>query len=113
MAKQYVIESESEKLLRREQRHACLFRRTITFSLITFHARRDEIRRCAFSALGTGKNVIECEVLRVFVIATVLAAITITDVNASTLHGRFAPVAANMNVVPEANNGRNGKYGRR
>src|SRR5215204_440341 len=60
MTKQYVIESEPEKLLRCQQRHARLFGRAITFSLITFHTRCDEIRRRTFSALSTGKNVIEC-----------------------------------------------------
>ena len=109
VAEQYVIETETQKLLRRQQRHTCLFGRTITFSLITFHTGRDKVGRCAFSALGTGKNVIECEVLCVSVIAAVLAAITITNINASTLHGCLAAVAANMNIVPQSNHGRDGE----
>src|SRR6185369_781004 len=42
VTKQYVIETEPQKLLRRQQRHACLFGCAITFSLITFHTCGDE-----------------------------------------------------------------------
>lgn len=98
-----MIESESKKLLRCEQRHACLFGCAVAFPLIALHARCDEIRRRAFTALGAGKDVIERQIFRVAMIAAVLAAITIANVNACTLHGRLATVTANVNVVSKTN----------
>ena len=45
---------------------------------------------------------VERQVLGVIVITTVLAAITIADVDARTFHRRLATVATDMNVVTQA-----------
>ena len=110
VAKQYVIETETKKLLRCQQRHASLLGSSITFSLITFHARRDEIRRCAFTALSAGKNVIKREVFRVTMIPAVLAAISVSH---QDLHpevpGRMPPLA-HVDVGDEAYDARAGEF---
>jgi hypothetical protein len=50
--------------------------------------------------------VIQCQILRVLVIAAVLAAVTITNVNAGPFHRRLSSVAPDMYVVPQPDNGR-------
>jgi hypothetical protein len=108
-----VIEPEAKKLLRSQQGHAGLFGRTVAFSLITLYARGDKICRGAFTALCAGKYVIQRKVLRVLMIAAVLAAIAVADVNAGTLHCRLATVTSDVNVVPEPDDRRYWKDRRR
>ena len=112
MAEKHVIESQTEKLLRSEQRHTSLFGRSITFSLVALHTRRDKVSRRAFTALRTRQDVIERQVFRMLVIAAVLAAIAIANVDACTLHGRLAAIAADVDVVPKPDHRRD-REGRR
>lgn len=56
---------------------------------------------------------IECQVLCVFVIAAILAAITIADIDAGSLHCRLASIPTNMNVMPQADDRRDWKRCRR
>jgi len=106
MAEQHMVKAQSQKLLRSEQRHAGLLRRTVTFSLVAFYASSDEVRRCAFAALSTRQDVIKRQILGVFVIAAILAAVTVADVNPRPLHCRLASVSTNVDVVTQADHGR-------
>jgi hypothetical protein len=101
-----MIESEAKKFLRSEKRHARLLGGAVAFSLIAFHACSNEIRRRAFATLRTGKNMIEGEIFGVFMITAILASIPVADVDASPLHSCLATVSADMDVVPQANDGR-------
>ena len=101
-----MVEPETQKLLRREQRHSSLLRRAVAFSLVAFYASSDQIRRRAFAALRTRKNVIERQILGVLVVAAVLAAVAVADVNPSPLHCRLASVSTYVDVVTQADHGR-------
>ena len=113
VAKQHVIEAETQQLLRSQQRHTCLFRRSVPFPLVAFHAGGDQVRRGAFAALCTRQNVIERQVLCVFMVAAILAAVTVANVNPGTLHRRFAAVAANVHVMPQTDHRREPESRRR
>src|SRR5215203_855240 len=112
MTKQYVIESQTKELLRREQRHPCLFRRSVTFTLVAFYTRRDQVGRSAFAALCPRQDVIERQVLGVTMLAAILAAVTVAYVNACPLHRRLGTIAADMNVMTKPDHRRHGKNGR-
>jgi hypothetical protein len=103
VAKQNMIESKPQQLLRSKQRHAGLFRSAVTFSLIAFYASSDKVCRGAFAALCTRQNVIEREVLRMTVVAAILAAVTIANVDAGSLHRGFAAITTHMYVMSQAN----------
>ena len=103
VAEQHMIESETEQLLRGQQRHAGLFRRAVAFTLVAFNAGRHEIVRRAFPALGTRENMVERQFLGVLVLTAVLTAIAITDIDPSTFHCRLAGVTTNVNVVTQSN----------
>ena len=109
MAKQYVIEPETKQLLRGQQRHACLFRRTVPLTLVALDAGRDQILRRAFAALRSRQDVIERQVLGMLMLSAILATITVANIDSGPLHGRFAVLAANMNIMPQPHNGRHRK----
>lgn len=113
MAKQNMIKAEPKQLLRCQQGHSRLFGRAVTLSLITFNASRDQIRRRAFSALCTRQNMIERQVLRVLVIAAILTAITVADINPGTLHRGFPSIPADVYIMPKTDHRRNFKCCRR
>ena len=113
MTEQHVIEAEPEQLLRGQQRHACLLGRAVALTLVTLDARRHEVLRRALAALRTRKNMIERQVLGVLVLCAILAAITVADVDARTLHRGLAIIAADVHIVTQPNHGRHGKRGRR
>src|SRR5688572_5084723 len=101
MAKQYVIEPQTKQFLRRKQRHPRLFRCSVALTLVAFYARRHQVGRRAFATLSAGQDMVQRQVLCVTVIAAILAAIAIADVNASTLHRRLRTVAADVDVMTE------------
>lgn len=101
MTKQDVVEPEAKQLLRCQQRHASLLRRTISFSLIALHARRNEVLRCALAALCTGKDVIQSQVFGMPVFTAVLAAVTVADVYPSPLHRCLTIVASEVDIVAQ------------
>lgn len=109
MTEKDVVETETEQFLRRKQRHACLFRRAVTLSLIAFYARSDQVVRRAFAALRTWENVVKRQLFRMLGFTAILTAIAVTDVDAGTLHRCFAIVAANVNVVTQTNHRRHRK----
>lgn len=106
VAEQHVIEPQSQKFLRSEQRHSCLFRRTVTFSLIAFYASSYKVSRSAFAALGPRQDMIKRQILGVLVIAAVLAAVAVADIYPRPLHCRLASVSTNVNIVTQADHGR-------
>ena len=113
VTKQYVIESQPKQLLRRQQRHSGLFRRAVTLSLIAFYAGSDKVCRGAFAALGTRQDVIKRQILSVPMLAAILAPIAVADVNPCPLHCRLASVSTNVDVVSQADHGRDLKNCRR
>lgn len=108
-----MVEAEAKQLLRRQQRHPGLFRRPVAFPLVAFYARRDQVLRGRFAALGTRKNVIERQILCMTMLAAVLAAIAVADIDPCTLHSRFAVVTLNVDIVTKPDHGGNRKNGRR
>jgi len=112
MAKQYMIESQTKQLLRRKQRHPCLFRRAVAFPLIAFYARGDQIGRRAFAALCPRQDVVERKVLGVTMLAAILAAVTVANVNTCPLHRRLRTIAADVNVMAKPDHGRHRENGR-
>ncbi len=113
VAKQDMIQAKPQQLLRCKQWHAGLFRRSITFSLIAFYACSDKVGRGAFAALCTRQNVIEREVLRMFVVTAILAPVTVSNIDAGTLHRSFAAITTHMHVMSQADYRRHGKGRRR
>src|SRR5690349_8612144 len=109
MAEQHMIEAKPQKLLRREQRHACLFRRTIALTLVALDAGRDEIVRRTFAALSSRQNMVERQVLGMFMLAAILATIPVTNVDPGPFHRRLAVRASNMNIMPQPHNRRHRK----
>src|SRR5688572_7284355 len=99
MAKQHMVETETQQLLRGQQRHTSLIRGTIPLSLIASNTRCDEVVRCALSALCPRENVIERQVLSVLVLATVLTPVTVANVDPCTFHRCFAVIAAYVYVM--------------
>ncbi len=96
-----MVEAETQQLLRRQQRHSRLLRRAVAFSLVAFYAGRDQILGRVFAALSTRKNVIERQVLSVTMLAAILAAIAVSNVDTRTLHRRLAVIAPQMNVMTQ------------
>lgn len=113
MAQQHMIEPETQQFLRGKQGHACLFRCPVAFSLITFYASGDKVRRSTFASLSPRQNVVERQVLCMLVFAAILTAVSITNVNACTFHRRFTAVPADVDVVTQPNYGRHLEYRRR
>lgn len=113
MTKQDVIKPEPKQFLRSEQRHTGLLGRAVAFALIAFDAGRHEILRGVFAALSPRQNMIQCEIFCVTVFAAVLASITVTDVDACALHRILIVLAAQMDIVAQANDRRHGKGRRR
>ncbi len=113
MAKQYVIQPEPKELLRGEQRHTRLLGRTVSFALIALHTSRHEVGRRAFAALCPRQDVIKRQVFGVTVVTAILTAVTVTNVNTRTLHRSLTPIASHVDVVPQPDDRRNGKYRRR
>lgn len=101
MTEQHVVEAETEQLLRRQERHACLLGRAVTLTLVALDACGNKILRRALSALGTREDVVKRQVLGVLVLGAILAAIAVADVDACTLHCSFAIVAANVNIMTQ------------
>src|SRR5690606_26341138 len=59
------------------------------------------------------ENVIQRQVLCVLMIAAILTAIAITDVDPGTLHSGLPAVAAHINIVTQPDDRRDPEYGRR
>jgi hypothetical protein len=57
--------------------------------------------------------VIERQILRVLVIAALLAAIPVTDINPCPFHRRLASVATHVNIMPKADDRRYREHCRR
>ncbi len=113
MTKQNVIEAEPEQLLRCQQGHSRLLRSSIALALIAFDAGGDQIMRRALAALGTRENVIERQFFGMLVFTAVLAAIAVADVYPCPFHRGFTIVSADMDVMTQPDDRRNGKRGRR
>ena len=109
VTEQHMVEAEPQQLLRSQQRHAGLLGRAVALSLVALDARRHQILRRALAALGTRENVIQRQVLGVFVLAAILAAIAVANVDPGTLHRRFAVVAANVDIMPQPDHRRHRK----
>lgn len=58
VTEQNVVKAQPQEFLRRQQRHAGLLRRSVTFALVAFYACGDEVLRRRFAALGTRENVV-------------------------------------------------------
>ena len=108
-----MVEAEPQKFLGRKQRHSCLIRCAVSFTLVTTDARCDQICRRAFPALRSRKYMVERQVLCMFVLTAVLAAISISNVNARTLHRRLAAIAPYVDVMTKANHRRDCERRRR
>ncbi len=108
-----MVEAETQQLLRRQQRHSRLLGRAVALALVAFYAGSDQILRRVFAALSTRKNVIKRQVLRMTMLAAILAAIAVANVNTRTLHRRLAVIAPQMNVMTQPHNRRNRKRRRR
>ena len=113
VTEQHAVESKLEKFLRREQRHSGLIGRAVAFALVAFDARRNEVVRGAFAALRSRQNVIERQIFGVFVVAAVLTAVAVANVNSGALHRRFLPFALDVNIRSQAHDRRHGNHGRR
>lgn len=114
MAKQNVIQPESKQLLRRQQRHASLLRRTIAFALITLYTCCHKILRRRFATLSSRENVVKRQVLGVTMFAAILATISVANVDPSTFHRGLAIIASKMDVVAQSNDRRHREFsGRR
>ncbi len=113
MAKQYVVESQPEQFLRSQKRHPRLFGRSIAFTLIALYTGRNQVMRSAFAALGPRENMVKRQVLGVLVLAAVLAAIAVANINASPLHRGLAVVPTHMHIMPQPDNRRHRKRYRR
>ena len=113
MTKQHVIEAETQQLLRCQQRHTCLLGRAVALTLVTFDAGRDQIVRRAFAALCPRENVIERQILGVLMLAAILAAIAVANIDPGPFHRRFAVIAPNVHIMTQADNRRHRKSGRR
>ena len=112
MTKQHVIEAETQQFLRGQQRHAGLFRRAVALSLIAFDTRGHKVLRRAFAALCTREDMIERKFLGVFMLAAILTAISIANIDPSPFHRGFAIITTNVNIMTQTHNRRNGKNGR-
>lgn len=106
VAEQHVIKAQTQKFLRREQRHSGLFRRTVTFSLIAFYASSYKVSRSAFTALCTRQDVIQRQILGMLMVTAILAAVAVADVNSRPLHCRLSSVSTNIDVMTQADHGR-------
>ena len=113
MTKQDVVKPETQKLLRREKRHSGLFGRAVAFALVAFDASRHEIVRDAFAALRARQDVVERQILGVFVLAAVLTAIAVADIDPGALHCRFLAAAFDVNVGTQAHDRRYANFRRR
>lgn len=69
--------------------------------------------RSALAALGTREDMVERQVLGMLVLAAVLTAITVANVDPRTLHRRLAIVPANMHVMPQTHHRRHREGDRR
>ena len=113
MAKKHVIKSEPQQLLRRQQRHSGLLGRAVALTLVTLDTRGHEILRRALAALRTRQNVVKRQVLCMPVVAAILAAVPITNVNTSPLHRRLAAPALYVDVMAQSDNRWNREHCRR
>lgn len=112
MTEQYVIESQTKQFLRCKQRHPCLFRSSVTFTLVAFYTRGDQVGRSAFAALCPRQYVVERQVFGMTMLAAILAAVTVANVNACPLHRRLGTIAANVDVMTKPDHGRHGENSR-
>ncbi len=107
MTQKNVVESDAQKFLRAEQRHSRLFGCAVAFALVAGNTSRHEILRNGFAALRSRQNMVERQILRVFVVAAVLTAIFVADINSRPLHRRFLTLAAHVNISSQTNHARN------
>ena len=107
-----MVEAEAEEFLRCEQRHSGLFGRAVAFTLVAFYAGRDEIVRRAFTALRTREDVVERQVFGVLVLAAVLTAVAVADIDPRPFHRSLAVIATQMDVMTKPHDRRHGKRGR-
>ncbi len=107
MAKQNAVESDAQISLRSQKWHSRLFGRAVSFALIAFNTSRRQILRSAFAALRPRQNMVKRQIRRVFVVAAVLTAIFVADINSRPFHRRLVAFAMNVDVSSQANNARN------
>src|SRR5439155_8040252 len=69
--------------------------------------------RRMLAALCTRENVIERQVLCMLVLAAILAAIAVANVDARALHRSFAAIASKVNVMTQADDRRDRERDRR
>ena len=85
---------------------------SVAFALVTFYASGNQVCRSAFTALCARQDMIKREIFCVTMLSAILATITVTDVHASTLHGRFAAIAPDINIMAKPYNGGDTECGR-
>lgn len=107
-----MVKSEPQKFLRRKQRHACLVRRSIALTLVALDAGRDKVVGRAFAALSSRQDVIERQVLCVFVFSAILAPITVAYIDTGPFHSGLTILAADVNIMTQPNDRRHRKLGR-
>ena len=113
MTKQNVIETETQQFLRRQQRHSRLIGRAIAFALVAFYASRHQIVRRTFAALRPRQNMIERQILCVFVLGAILAAVSVANIDPRALHRRFLAATLDVDVRPQTHHRRHGNSRRR
>lgn len=113
MTEKHVVQTQPKQLLRGQKRHSRLLGRPVALALVTPLAGGDEILRSRRSALCFGHDVIERQILGVFVVAAILATITIPNIDPGPLHRAVAPTAADIDVMAQAHDRRNAKLNRR
>lgn len=99
-----MVEPKPQQLLRGQERHPRLLRRSVTLALVAFDARGDQVMRRALAALSTREDVVQRQVLGVLMLAAVLTPITVTNVDPGPFHRGLAVVAANVNIMPQPDN---------
>src|SRR5687767_7094403 len=102
MAEQYAVESELEKFLRGQKRHSCLFRRAVALTLVALDTSRHQVLRRRFAALCARQYMVKRQFFGVLMLAAILAAITVTNINSRPFHRRFATATMHIDVMTKA-----------
>lgn len=86
VTKQDMVEPEPKQFLGGKQWHSGLLGRSIAFSLIAPYASGNKILRRVFSTLSTREDVVKRQIFRMPVLAAILAAISIANIDTGALH---------------------------
>src|SRR5512134_1560254 len=107
VAKHHPLQLHSQCPLRSKQRHTRLIWSAVALAVVTRHACGNDVYRRIITSTRTRQDVIERQLARTLLLATVLAAKLVAHVDPQTLRTRRLSATTHVDVSAPANHRRN------